>query len=168
METLIMYYSFEGNTRLIAETIANELKADIQELKPKKDLTSKGFMKYLWGGKQVVMRNMPELMPLDKKPEDYDLIFIGSPVWAGSFAPALKTFFNENKLTNKKVAVFCCHGGGGNGRLFKNIRRHLPNCDIIEEIEFRDPKKRDTEQNIIKAKEWCCTTKGSYSSSLES
>jgi len=44
---LVVYYSFEGSTRLMAETIAHELKADVLELKPVKDLQSKGFMKYV-------------------------------------------------------------------------------------------------------------------------
>jgi flavodoxin len=155
MKTLVIFYSLEGNTKLIAETIACKTGADILELKPKKDVKTKGFMKYLLGGKQVLMKEKPSLLPLDKNIDDYNTIFIGSPVWAGSFAPALKTFFSENKIVNQRVAIFCCHGGGRNGKLFNNIKKEIQNCEILGEIEFRDPLKRDTDINVIKVKEWC-------------
>ncbi len=45
-KTLVVYYSYEGSTRLIAETIADTLKADILTLKPLEEMTSKGFLKF--------------------------------------------------------------------------------------------------------------------------
>ena len=56
MKTLIVYYSYEGNTKIIAETIGKSIEADIMELKPEKEMTSKGFMKYVWGGRAAVMK----------------------------------------------------------------------------------------------------------------
>ena len=111
-KALVIFYSFEGNTKFIAENIAHEIGADTLELKPKDDVSSKGFMKYFWGGKQVFMKHSPELFPLDKNPNDYNILFIGTPVWAFSFTPTLKTFFEQNHFENKKIALFCCHGGG--------------------------------------------------------
>ena len=80
MKKLVVFYSFESNTKFIAENIAGEINADILELKPKKDIRSRGFMKYFWGGRAMTMKTRPELMPLDKNPQDYDLLFIGTPV----------------------------------------------------------------------------------------
>lgn len=45
MKKLVVFYSFEGNTKFLAEAIANEIKADILELKPKKEIKTKGFFK---------------------------------------------------------------------------------------------------------------------------
>jgi len=59
MRSSVVYYSFGGNTRFIAESIAEAVGADLLEIKPKKELSSKGFMKYLWGGRQVVMGEKP-------------------------------------------------------------------------------------------------------------
>lgn len=153
LKKLVVYYSFEGNTRFIAESIAQETGADILELKPKKDLESKGFMKYVWGGRQVVLKEKPELIEFDKNPEDYDMIFIGTPVWAFTYTPALNTFFDMVKLNCKKIALFCCNAGG-KGKTFTNMRLALKNNDIIGEIEFLEPLKKSKEESKKKAIEW--------------
>lgn len=79
---IIIYYSLEGSTRLIAETIAQGLGADILELKPLKEINPKGFLKYFWGGQQVVFKEKPRLEFFSKNPLDYEIIIIGTPVWA--------------------------------------------------------------------------------------
>jgi flavodoxin len=154
MKKLVIYYSLDGNTRLIAEHIAKAVEADVLELKPKEEPKSKGFMKYIWGGRQVTLGIKPELCPSNCSPENYDLIFIGTPVWAWTYTPALKTFFSTHPLlSNKKIALFCCHGGG-KGSIFNKMKEALKGNQICGEIDFRDPLKRDTDNNIIKAKEW--------------
>ena len=61
MKILIVYYSYEGNTRFVAEHIAEFFHADVQELRPKIDMHSRSFMKYVWGGNMVLMREKPDL-----------------------------------------------------------------------------------------------------------
>ncbi|SET16226.1 Flavodoxin [Natronincola peptidivorans] len=156
LKKLVIYYSFEGNTRFIAEAIARSIDADILELKPKQEIASKGFMKYVWGGSQVVMKKRPELCPLDVDPLDYDVIFIGSPVWAWTFAPPLNTFFDAVKITKKKVALFSCNGGQ-NGKTFDNMEAVLQSNEVIGKIEFLDPLKKNKEKNAEKAEEWAKT-----------
>lgn len=153
MKTLVIYYSFEGNTRFIAETIANSINADILELKLKEEIKSKGFMKYIWGGRQVVRQKVPELILFDKKPEDYDLIFIGTPVWAWTFAPALRTFFTTVILQNKKISLFCCHGGQV-GKTFDKMKVLLSGNTILGNTDFEEPLKNDKEFNSNRAREW--------------
>ena len=60
LKILIVYYSFEGNTKFIAEKIQENLSCDIVRLIPKKEIKTKGFMKFFWGGKQVFMKELPE------------------------------------------------------------------------------------------------------------
>ncbi|KJF26696.1 flavodoxin [Clostridium aceticum] len=153
MKKLVIYYSFEGNTKLIAETIADTLQADVLQLIPKKEIQSKGFMKYFWGGKQVMMKKKPELYPLDKAPQDYDVIFIGTPVWAWTFAPPIYTLFETTEIADKKVALFSCNRGQ-NGKTFENMKKELYKSDIIGQIEFFDPLTNNKEENIQKAAAW--------------
>lgn len=152
MKKLVVFYSFEGNTRYIAESIAKAINADILEIKPKNDVKSKGIMKYLWGGKQVMLGEKPELQELSKNPDEYDFIFLGTPVWAFTYAPAFKTFFSEVKISGKKVALFCCNGGN-KGKTFINMKEELKNNDILGEIEFTDPIKGD-EKKACEAVKW--------------
>lgn len=150
---LVVYYSFEGNTRYIAEAIAKELAADIQELKPVKDLKSKGFSKYVWGGRQVMTKKEPVLQQLEKRPEDYDVIFIGTPVWVYTYAPALRSFFSTHPLKGKKIALFMCHGGGPKDAMAK-FEAQVPDCAIIGKIDLMNALAEDPEQKKRTAIEW--------------
>ena len=153
MRMIVVFYSFEGNTKLIAENIAGTISADILELKPKKEIRSKGFMKYFRGVKAVITRAMPELSPIQRDLQDYDILFIGTPVWAGTYAPPLNAFFSTLSVSNKKIALFCCHGGG-KGKIFEKMQKALKGNQILSEIDFRDPLKKNTDTNIQRAKEW--------------
>ncbi|MCL0073763.1 flavodoxin, partial [Dehalococcoidia bacterium] len=103
--------------------------------------------------RKVLMKTKPELLPLEKHPEEYDVLFIGTPVWAWSYAPALNTFFSICLLSNKRIALFCCHGGGKGG-IFDKMKAALRGNQILGEIDFREPLKGNTETNIQRAKKW--------------
>ena len=152
MKILVIYYSFEGNTRFIAETIANSINADILELKAKEEIKANDFMKYVLGGRQVVMQMKPELLSFNENPENYDLIFIGTPVWAWTFAPAVRTLLSTLKLHNKKIALFCCHGGQP-GKTFDKLKAFLNGNKILGEIDFMEPLN-NKEYNSNNAREW--------------
>lgn len=152
MKTLVIYYSLEGNTRFIAETIAKTVSADLLELKPVKDINPKSFMKFFWGGKQVMMKEKPELKPLDRDAGQYDLIFMGTPVWAFTFTPPLRTFFAQAKLNNKKIALFCTNDGNS-GKTLINMRNELVDNIILGEKEFVSPL-RDEQTSLQGASQW--------------
>lgn len=153
MKILVIYYSFDGNCRFIAQAIAQAAGAELLELKPKKEIGSHGFMKYFWGGRQVIMKQKPELLPLDKQSDQYDVLFIGSPVWAWSYAPALATFFSTVTLTGKKIALFCCHGGG-KGKTLEKMKGNLSGNEIIGQIDFVEPLMFHKEGKSEKARQW--------------
>ncbi len=153
MKALVVYYSFESNTRLIAHAIAEATGADLLELKPKKEIGTHGFMKYVWGGRQVVLKRKPALLPLEKHPQDYDLLFIGTPVWAYSYSPPIRTFFSTANLSGKKIALFCCHGGDKR-RTLEKMRESLSGNDIVGEIDFVEPLSRDTDASVRRARDW--------------
>ncbi len=154
MKTLIVYYSLEGSTHLIAETIASAIHADVLRLLPKDDIKSKGFMKYVWGGKAVVMGDIPELISFEKDPEQYDLIILGTPVWAFGPSPAMISFLKQASISGKKIAFFCCHGGGGKATTFTKMKKFLPACDVLGEIQFLDPAKKKSEEKVNQAVSW--------------
>lgn len=153
MRTLIVYYSFEGSTKLMADTMATAIGADILSIMPKKEIATHGFMKFVWGGRQAMMKAKPEILPLDKNVLDYDLIIIGTPVWAWTFTPPIRTFFDKVKFTDKKVAVFCCHGGDMRKTL-EEMKTALAGNEIVGEIDFKEPAKNNTEENIKRASDW--------------
>lgn len=153
MKSLVIYYSFEGNTKFIAEHIANTINADIAELKPIKDINASGMMKIAWGVRQLVSESEPKLLPLDINLDDYDLIFIGTPVWTFTFAPPVRTFLKQFPEINKKVAIYCCHEGD-KGNTLINMRKQLNGNFVIGENDFFEPLSNEKEQNRDNAIEW--------------
>jgi flavodoxin len=153
MKILVVYYSLEGNTRMIAEAISESVNVEMLEIKTKKEISSKGFMRYLWGGRQVVTKQKPALHELNKDLNDYDLLFIGTPVWAWSYAPALASLFSAHKITGKKIALFCCHGGG-KGKVFDKMKEALSGNVFLGEIDFQDPLANDKEKAVLSVKQW--------------
>ena len=154
MKNLVIFYSLEGNTKLIASTIARAINADVLELKTKKKYSDKGFKKYFWGGKSVIFKEKPELLEVNKNIEDYENIIIGTPIWVGTYAPPFNTFFKENKIQGKNIALFACHGGGGATKFFNNIKKEIPNNRFIGEIDFFEPINNDKEEAMKKAVIW--------------
>lgn len=153
MKQLIIYYSYEGNTKLIAEEMAKATESDLMMIKPLKEMSSKGFMKYVWGGRAAVMKKKPKLEPLTHNMEDYDRIIFGTPVWAGTFTPPFNTLFTDIKIKNKDVAFFCCHAGG-KGKIFNQFREMLKGNNIIGELDLIDPLKQDKETKIKNSIDW--------------
>lgn len=156
MKSLIIYYSLEGNSKFISECINEVLKGDIVRLVPVHDVPKTGFFKkYLVGGTNAMRKKKPEIEPININFDDYDFIVFGTPVWAGTFAPAFNTFFEKyNDIKNKNIALFCCHGGGGAAKTFNVFKEHLKGNNILGDIQFKDPLKHETQQIGNEAKEW--------------
>lgn len=163
MKCLIVYYSFEGNTELVAKQMQMAIGADILSIKPQKEMKAKGFSKYIWGGKQVLMKNKPKLEAFDVDIEQYDLLLLGSPVWAGSFAPAMNTFLADMNIQHKYIGLFCC-ASGGKGKVFEKAKQQLEGNKIVGEIEFINPLDEKAADVIEKASAWAksCKTQVEY------
>ena len=157
MKTLVVFYSLEGNTKYIAETIAKQLQADLLELKPKKEYPSQGFKKFFWGGKSVIFKECPELLNQRTDLSAYQNIVIGTPIWAGTYSAPVHSFLEQNHFENKKVALFACHGGGGAEKCFARLKKELDNNVFVGEKTFLDPLKHDREKNAMDAVQWSMT-----------
>lgn len=112
MKTIILYYSFEGSTEALAKGLAKGLDADLLKIEPVKELKSKGFSKFFWGGSQVMMKKKPEIKPIKVDFSQYDLVIVGSPIWASTHTPPIRTLIEEGGIKGKKVAYFYTHLGG--------------------------------------------------------
>ena len=139
MKTAIIYYSLEGNTDFIAKKIAAKTKGDLIELVPEKAYPTGKVSKFFWGGKSVVFGEKPKLKNAPIDIAGYDRIFIGTPIWAGKFAPPIKTFLDTYKISGKDVMIFACHGGGGADKCFNKMKNILKGNNVVGTYDFLDP-----------------------------
>lgn len=143
------------NTAQTAEKIADILGADLIPIEPVKEYPSKGMRKFLWGGKSAVMGDKPKLKPY--KFGEYDRIVIGTPVWASSFTPPIRSFIDENRtaLTGKEIAVFTCFSGGGADKAIAKLRQFLGIEAFAAELILIDPKDKPKTEDEQKIREFC-------------
>jgi len=156
MKTALIYYSYEGSSALIAETIKDALAVDVFEIKTVDRKKRKGFAKFFWGGSQVFFGRKPRLLPLSVDINAYDLIILGTPVWASSPAPALVSFLSKTAISGKKLALYCCHLGG-KGDVFEKIKSLLPGNTFVGEIDFQNTASQEKSALQQKVSEWVKT-----------
>ncbi|MDR1909736.1 MAG: NAD(P)H-dependent oxidoreductase, partial [Spirochaetaceae bacterium] len=142
MKTLVIYYSYEGNSEFVAAQIKAALGADLLRIETEDDRKRTGLSKFIWGGKQVFSRALPELKPYEVDIGAYDLIILGCPVWAGSPAPALRSFLARTPVKDKRIALFVCHGGG-KGETLEKLKRELPGNTFVGDLDLANPLKGD-------------------------
>lgn len=145
MKTAVVFYSLEGNVRYVAEKVAKELGADLIELIPVKAYPDKGMKKFIWGGSAVTFKKTPELEPYEFNAGDYELVIIATPVWAGGFTPPHRTFFENNDLTGKKIAVIASSAGGNAAKCIEAVRAASKADSLVAELSIVDPKGAPSE-----------------------
>jgi len=110
MKTLIAYYSRTGTTRKVALALAERLGADVEELKDTKERG--GPINYVIAGKDAAMRKLVPIEPVERDPAAYGLVVVGTPVWAGTMATAVRAYLTETAAKLPQVAFFSTFGGG--------------------------------------------------------
>lgn len=160
MRIAIVYYSMSGNTKYVADKIADVIKAsgevDIIRIEPKKAYPDKGAKKFFWGGKSAVMGETPALQPYEFNIEKYDRIIFGTPVWASNFVPPIRTFINDNPdVKDKKIAVFTCFSGGGADKAIDKMKKYIGIEKFEAELILIDPKDKVKEEDDEKMVEFC-------------
>ena len=111
MKTLIIYYSRSGVTKTVAEKIAPLLNADTEELIDTKDRS--GVIGYAVACKDALGKKAFPTEPLKSKLSEYDLIIIGTPVWASTMSTATRFFLQSFGKDIAQAAVFCTTGRTG-------------------------------------------------------
>ena len=151
MKTLVVYYSLSGNTRFVAEKIAEQLDADLCEVTDKKH--RKGKLLYIKGGYAALRQKLTDI-EVSKSIKDYDFIIVGSPVWAGRITPAIRTFLVEDDFSDKQVAYFVTLGGNKAEKTLKNIKTSVPPKTAFSELVISKAleNKEDVKEQVI---EWC-------------
>jgi flavodoxin len=156
---MLVYYSYDGNTAFIADSIKNALKADMRRLEVVDEKRHSGLVKYIWGGRQAVMGKHPALKPYTVDFSEYDLLIVGCPVWAGSPAPAMMTFLESLEklpMSGKRAAVFCC-SMGGQGRTLETLKARLSACTIAGEKGFVIRRHADKAALAEQAAAWAAS-----------
>lgn len=147
-KSLVVFFSWGGNTRAVAERIGFLTGADGFELKLTVPYTTDRDEIEEVAKRQVRDKYKPELASLPKNIEQYDVIYIGSPCWFNTFAPPVRTFLSTVDLSGKKIVPFMTHGGSIMGQSVQEIRNLAPNAEVTEGLAIRESIVNNAENEI--------------------
>ncbi|MDR2777698.1 MAG: hypothetical protein LBB24_02940 [Rickettsiales bacterium] len=138
IRALVVYYSLSGNTRVVAESIGRKINADLYEIRTQRKYNFVSALLSKLQKHEQIDLNISDLPNLSS----YDVIFIGSPVWAGSIPTPLLSFLRTVDLDGKKIAPYSTHRGGV-GKFHAVLRENAKNAKILRTIDFYRAKKID-------------------------
>lgn len=119
---LIICYSRSGATRRLATELAKELGADMVAIHERRPRT--GIFGFLRSLRDASRGTLPTIEPLYVDPSHYDLVLLGTPVWAGRAACPMRRFLCDAAHTLPATAYFCTYGGRGYETAFRDM------CDL--------------------------------------
>ena len=118
-KTLVVYYSLTGHTRQIAEAIAAKHDADLEFIKDTFN-RDKGL-----GRPRSAIEGLlglcSRIAPPKHDPSEYDLVVVGTPVWAARLSSPVRTYLRQQCASLKRVAFFCTQGGIGGRWALQNM-----------------------------------------------
>ena len=158
MKILVVYFTRTGNTKFVAEKIANHLGADICEVVDKK--SRKGKIGFIKSGYESIRKKLTEI-EVTKRVDDYNIVIIGSPVWAKGITPAIRTFIHQNDLSNKQIACFVTLKGDNPKKPLEKMKEAIsPNISAAELGITNDVKNRKEAEKQIT--DWCNVVENSF------
>ena len=147
-KNLVLFYSWSGNTRRIAQIIAEKTGADLRELQPEVPY-SQNYNAVLSQAKQEIQQKQyPALRPIDMDWNAYDVVYLGTPNWWSSIAPPVSSFLHEVMPTDKTIIPFCTHGGGGEGHIAHDMRSYCIGCDVLPLLSFQGDGGKRAEAQV--------------------
>lgn len=118
-KALLVYYSRTGTTRAVAAAIADALGCDIEEIGEATGRAGPfGYMRSLF---EAIWRIPAPIRPVARDPGSYDLVIIGTPVWASSVSSPVRSYLSANKAHFGETAFFCTLGGRGSDGAFAQM-----------------------------------------------
>ena len=130
-KALVVYYSQTSNTKTVAQEIANKLGADMEEIVAVTPYDG-DFQATIGRCMQEREQGLvPEIKPIAADLSQYDVIFLGYPVWFGTFAPPVGAFLDQVDLSGKKVVPFCTFGSGGLDSSMRELAEKQPKAEIL-------------------------------------
>lgn len=129
MKKLVVFYSYTGHTKMIAESIQKKLNCDILEIKPTKPYSTDYQTVVDKEQNNSSAGKTPDIQKIDKNINEYDEIIIGTPVWWYTIAPVIRTFLTQNDLSNKTIKPFATNAGWL-GHTFQEIQKLCPDSRV--------------------------------------
>jgi flavodoxin len=149
---LVAYYSWNGNTAKVARALAEFLSADVEEIRDAKRRS--GFFAFLRSASEASREKPAPILPLSRNAGDYDILILGSPVWAQKMASPVRSYILRERQRVKNLALFCTLGGAGGETVLASMeaacgRRPVANLQV-READFKSGAWKDLVEDFAR------------------
>ena len=144
---LVIYYSYTGNSKKIAEYVKNKLNADILELEPKVPFSS-NYDEVVNEWQNNDIKRDVEIKSINIDLTKYKKIVLITSIWWYGITPVMKRFLKEYNLSGKDIIV-AGSNAGWIGHCFKDYETLLPNSNIKGKIDLRFSAKSGNRNEMI-------------------
>ena len=129
---LVLYYSQTGATKVVAEEIQKLLNTDIELIELENPYTGTYAETIERTRQERENGNLPTLKPLKADLSKYEVIYLGYPIWFGTYALPIASLVKDHNFEGKKIVTFCTFGSGGLESAIEDLKKVLPKAEIAE------------------------------------
>lgn len=145
---LVAYFSATGTTKGVAEHIANGLNADIYEIVPEEAYTDADLDYNDNNSRTTIEMNDPDARPAIsgsvENMEQYDIVFIGYPIWWGEAPRIVSTFVESYDFSGKTIVPFCTSGGSDIGSSATSLEQLTNGATWLDGRRLNGSDSQDT------------------------
>ncbi|MFR7984871.1 flavodoxin [Zhenpiania hominis] len=131
---LVAYFSASGVTAKTAKALAEAAEADLYEIQPQIPYTQADLNWMDKKSRSTVEMNDPDSRPAISGSvpgmEQYDVIFLGFPIWWYTAPTIIKTFLESYDMAGKKIVLFATSGGSGLGDTARTLQKVCPKAEF--------------------------------------
>lgn len=147
-KSLVVYFSWSGNTERVAQSIQRQTGSDMFEIVPKTPYST-DYNTVVSDAKVEQQNNArPEITNTIENIADYDTVYVGFPNWWGDMPMILYTFFDTYDLSGKTVALFCTSGGSGLSNTVNEVKELEPNATVTKGLHIGSSASSDPDSAV--------------------
>ncbi len=139
-KSLILYYSQTSATQQVAQSFQQLTGADIEEIKAVNAYDGDFQQTIARCQQEMADGTLPELVAFEKNVADYDTIYLGYPIWFGTFAQPVAALLQSEDFAGKVLIPFCTFGSGGLNTSADQLKTALPNTNILPGYGIRNAR----------------------------
>lgn len=145
---LVTYFSYSGNTKQVAEDIQTLTGADIFEIVPVDPYPEDYDEVVAQARRERESGYKPPLKAKVTNLSEYDVVFVGFPIWGSTIPNTILTFLTENNMAGKTVIPFCTHAGYGKGRSFTAVQEVCPGATFAEGFDMKGDEVKEAKPRL--------------------
>lgn len=155
---LVAYFSATGVTAKVAELIADAAGADVYQIQPEVPYTTADLNWMDKNSRSSVEMNdkriRPGMVKRNLQVEDYDVVFLGFPIWWYVAPTIINTFLESYDFAGKKIILFATSGGSGIGKTVEELK-----VSVTDDTQIIEGKLLNGKQTLVGVSEWISSLK---------